>query len=165
VTTARHNRDNIPFYGRQCDKLWRKCLQLCNSTLPLYIWNVKSQKNRNGRPQMCGSERSRKIIFSMFVLHEVGADRRCNCTTGATTVSLPFWVISQACETIGGGGFENRRFVSKRITFFGNERCLSNFRELVCAHLPSPGCFPLRLWPHENSEKFWLHENSGHIKF
>ena len=38
-------------------------------------------------------------------------------------------LISRACEALGLGGFKKRRFVSKRITFFSNTRCLSNFRE------------------------------------
>ena len=39
-------------------------------------------------------------------------------------------IFSRACETIDGTrGVQMRRFVSKRISFFSNKRCLSNFRE------------------------------------
>jgi len=42
--------------------------------------------------------------------------------------SLP--IISRACETIGGTrGVQMRRFVRKRIAFFSNVNCSSNFRE------------------------------------
>ena len=47
-------------------------------------------------------------------------------------------------------GPKSRSLVSKRTSFFGNMRCLSNFREL------DPALATLRVltlgWPHENSK-------------
>ena len=45
-------------------------------------------------------------------------------------------VISRACEALYGVEFKKRRFVSKRIAFFGNVVCLPNFRESVSLYWP-----------------------------
>ena len=63
--------------------------------------------------------------------------------------------ISRACEALGWGGSESRRFVSKRIAFFGNALCLPNFRQsansLKVGTLQGP--------QDKNSEKFRTHKS------
>ena len=52
--------------------------------------------------------------------------------------STELFLVELHRETTGysiwRGGPKSRRFVSKRIAFFGNTRCLSNIRELAPAH-------------------------------
>jgi len=53
-----------------------------------------------------------------------------------TILTRLYQVVSRACEALYGVGFKKRRFVSKRIAFFGNVVCLPNFRESVSLYWP-----------------------------